>query len=164
MSSVTSEVNFGDEDEADRNELLEYDLWEGQFSLTSNNVAGGEAAEDEEDEPSSSASSKAAKNAKNQQKLALSGSLDLDSVICYESDSSETTTSNKRQQHHYLLNHQRVKNGGHDYLANWQQHVRVTKHTRVLHSRVFIPRYNARLKTPVCLTTPSYYCQTQPEM
>jgi hypothetical protein len=57
MSSVTpSESVFGaDEEEADRNEQLEYDLWEGQFSL------GG---------PDEAAPvSKAIKNAKNQQRM-----------------------------------------------------------------------------------------------
>ena len=45
------------QEEADRNELLEYDLWEGQFSLSGEQPEGGKGG------------SKAVKNVRNQRRM-----------------------------------------------------------------------------------------------
>jgi hypothetical protein len=55
MSSVPESVVAPSEEEAERNELLEYDMWEGQFNLSEDTASTGVA--------------KAIKNAKNQQRL-----------------------------------------------------------------------------------------------
>lgn len=56
---------------SERNENLEYDLWEGQFSLLSSASSSS----------TSSSNSKAAKNAKNMRKLDRTTTLDIENLI-----------------------------------------------------------------------------------
>ena len=67
VKATSIDSNVVSEEEADRNELLEYDLWEGQFSLTSEDEGQGQT--DPLGSPSAVSASKAIKNARNQQKL-----------------------------------------------------------------------------------------------
>ena len=68
VKATSIDSNVVSEEEADRNELLEYDLWEGQFSLTSEDEGQGQTT-DPLGSPSAVSASKAIKNARNQQKL-----------------------------------------------------------------------------------------------
>lgn len=72
---VMAEADYNEQDETDPNELLEYDLWEGQFSLSG--TAADQAAGDQV------GVAKAIKNARNQQKM-------------YQICSSDTKTGLKR--------------------------------------------------------------------